>query len=40
MAGRVSLWFSIVALGPAILVTSIVNRGDVSLESVHVGLAH
>ena len=40
MVGRVPLWFGIVALGPAISVTSIVNMGFVSLESVRVGLAH
>ena len=33
MAGRVSPWFGIVVLGPAISVTSIVNRGVVSLNS-------
>jgi len=40
MVGRVSEWFGIVALRPAISVTSVVNRGVVSLESVRVGLAH
>ena len=33
MVGRVSSWFGIVAHGPAISVTSIVNRGVVSLNS-------
>ena len=40
MVGRVSPWFGIVALGPSISVTSIVNRGVVSLESVRVGPVH
>ena len=40
MEGRVSLWFGIVALGPAISVTSIVNNCVFSPESVRVVLAH
>jgi len=39
MVGQVSPWFGM-AVGPAIQVPSIGNRGVASLESVRVGLAH